>query len=106
MLSVRLGSTVIVLVAGGMYSGVGDRTTGIEEEDTIGVLIGNWIIIPLHEGNRKIPVKTRMVFLVTTFDYIIVSEIKRNTIVFLHKMCENRVARRWLPPSASDGYLR
>jgi hypothetical protein len=46
-----------------------------------------------------------MDFIMIASDKIIVAEIRKNAIVFSHKMCENNVARRWLPPSASGGYF-
>ena len=70
-----------------------------------GVLIAEGMFIPPQAARKKRAVKAKIVFIMIASDWTIVSEIRKKAIAFLHKMRENKGARRWLPPSASGGYF-
>jgi len=86
------GRAVVVGVADGINGGVGDRIAGKDEGETTGVLITNGMFVPPQAARKKRAVKARIVFIIITFDLIIVSEFRKKAIVFSHK-----TARKYLP---------
>jgi hypothetical protein len=100
-----MGSAVMINVDDGTRGGVGERIAGTEDGDVSGVFSLGRMESPLQAGRKRRKVDARNIFIMIVSNMVIVSEFFKKGIVFSHKLCENKIARRWLPPSASGGYF-
>jgi hypothetical protein len=75
----------------GMNGGVGDRIAGMEEGETTGVISAKGTFIPPQAARKKRIVKTRIVLIMIASGNLIVSEIRKRTILFSLKMHKNNI---------------